>query len=762
MNKQSDLDKILEARRSFLNSLSELGQYIEQRIEQLKELLEYSARLDPSKLRLYQSLWQPRLQECEADARRFKRLAEVRPTACVMGKRGQGKTTLLKRWLGKETPDDLGLDEFRKLPTGDTDTTAALIRLTSSRKGNVAYDPRFLHVDLISPTELPTVSERPQHLQVSQFQLQRQVLDPDVHPSAAFNICRFPSTVTGQDEELRLKATDGGPYQVSREGIESFANAQWTAKQIRIPVEIGPISVHGNASRLLNALDIIDAPGADSQAQGKLPHWKAAKNAYVFESAINEIDVLILVCSSDTSAIQLGGQFQRDIWFPWVDRCRGEGAGRLVMAFTRASIFLKEAKASLDRQKADQVSIDGYAYSNSDSNFAKKLWVNAMDPLAIRTASREPIISQINPETWPPIFFFDADEGELSCFREGFDAGFGTQIANELCEILDRSPSHAGPTEVNLPLGQQCILYLAREWDKFSQGSVEHIRPVKHWMVRAFCSLLDPKDRGFGLLTDCICSYTTVGPVARNHAVERNIAATQLYHKFKALLEQIGAPTHRENAVRELSDIRDLLSTYWKKYPHGPKLQLSANCERRVEMVKQNASPLRESRLEFGLDEIIGDIADDCISQLPIQEMGWNKAQVAMVRSAIVFCLEQDLPLGNLYKQHAGTITRLVEPLQRYQAAGVERIVRILHYLGQASDEELRLVAMHCYRANIDEAELVKPVIDRGLCEESEGDISHLSDAHFAFERLMTLMQDSKFEAPYSQKSVSSLAIGEE
>lgn len=756
MTTQQVLDKVLESRRAFLNSLSELAQYIEQRIGQLKELLEFSARVGDSKLELYRSLWQPRLEDCEADARRFKRLAEIRPTACVMGKRGQGKTTLLKRWLGKETKEDLGLEEFRKLPTGDTDTTAALVRLTASRKGNLAYDSRFLHVDLISPNELPSVIERPQHLQVAELQLLRQVLDPDVHPTAAFNICRFPSTVTGQDEELRLKATEGGPYQVSREGHESFANAQWTAKQVRIPVEVGPQSIHGNASRLLNALDIIDAPGADSQAQGKLPQWKAAKNAYVFEAAINEIDVLLLVCSSDTAAIQLGGQFQRDIWFPWVDRCRGQGTGRLIMAFTKASIFLKDAKAALDRQTADQASIDSFTYNNSESNFAKKLWVNALDPLAIRTANREPIISQINPETWPPIFFFDADESELAPFRQGFVAGSGSEIASRLCALLDNSPSSPDPIESQLPLGQKCILHLAREWDRFSQGSVEHIRPVKHWMVRAFCSLLDPKDRGFGLLTDCVCCYTTIGPVARNHADERIKAATQLYHKFTSLLEQIGAPTHRENAVRELSDIRELLSPYWKKYPNGPRLLLSVNCDRRLDIVEQNASPLRESRLEFGLNEIIADIVDDCLNQLPVQEMAWNKSQIAMIRSALVFCLEQDSPMNNLYKQHAGIITRLAEPLRRYQAAGVERIVRIMHYLAHATDENLRLVATHCYRANVDEAELVRSVIDRGLCEESEGDASHLADAQLAFERLKLLMEEAHFDNPYAQPSVSS------
>jgi len=746
---QSELEKILEARRKFLLALTDFGQHLEQRIGQLKELLEYSAGSNESKRELYRSLWQPRLNECVAEARQFRRLAEVRPTACVMGKRGQGKTTLLKRWLGKEAPGDLGLEEFRKLPTGDTDTTAALIRLTASRKGNAAYDSNFLHVDLISPDELADVAERPAHLPINQFQLQRQIHDPDVSPTAAFNICRFPSAGTSKDEELRL-TSNGGAYQVSREGEQSFSSAQWTAKQVRIPVNIGSTAEHGHASRILNSLDIIDAPGADSQAQGKLPQWKAAKNAYVFKAAINEIDVLILVCSSDVAAIQLGGQFQRDIWIPWVDRCKSEGAGRLVMAFTHASIFLKDAQAAIERQRSTEEGQDYYYDSNSDTNFAKKLWVNALDPLAIRTPNRDPIISQINPETWPPIFFFDAHDSELAQFREGITPGGSQEVADKLCALLDEHPSTAAESEKDLPLGQQCILYLAREWDRFSQGTTDSIHPVKHWITRAFCALLDTQDRGFKLLTDCICSYTSIGPVAKNHAKERNDGALLLYRKFRSLLDQIGAPSNRENAVRELSDIRELLKVYWQKYPNGPQLQLGNHCARRLEMAKQNASPLRELIQEFSINEIIADVVDDCISQLPIQEMAWDKGQTTMIRTAMVFCLEHDNPMVNLHKQHSNSITRLEEPLRRYQAAGMERLVRILHYLGHASSEQLRLVATHCYRANVDEAELVAAAIARGLFIETESDLFHVECVSQAHEHLTTLIHGSPFLAPYA------------
>jgi len=180
-----NIDSILNSRRNFLQSLEELAKHVETRLAQVKEILELTSKQDETKQELYQNLWAPRFEDALKKARQFRRIANIRPTICVMGKRGQGKTTLLKNWLGKEE-NKPGLVELKKLPTGDTDTTAALIRLTASRKGSASYDPRYLHVDLISSTELPEVTARPNHLPAHHFQLHRQVFDDEVSPNAPF------------------------------------------------------------------------------------------------------------------------------------------------------------------------------------------------------------------------------------------------------------------------------------------------------------------------------------------------------------------------------------------------------------------------------------------------------------------------------------------------------------------------------------------------------------------------------------------------
>jgi GTPase SAR1 family protein len=46
-----------------------------------------------------------------------------------VGKRGSGKTTLLQSWLGPDSPTG-GIEESKYLPSGDSDTTACLVRLS--------------------------------------------------------------------------------------------------------------------------------------------------------------------------------------------------------------------------------------------------------------------------------------------------------------------------------------------------------------------------------------------------------------------------------------------------------------------------------------------------------------------------------------------------------------------------------------------------------------------------------------------------------
>ncbi|MEZ6096898.1 MAG: hypothetical protein R3C03_22200 [Pirellulaceae bacterium] len=269
------VEDVLLRRQELRDSLVKLCKHLLERLRDIDKVLEHSAKQDSRRGKHYETLWKVRIRSCEDRIVQFMRRVEVRPSICTMGKRGQGKTTLLHSWLGKSKSRG-GLEEILKLPTGDYDTTAALIRLTEAKKHEPKLDPRFLFVDLISKQELSDVTERPGHLAESFIKLQKQVNDEQVEQNAAYRICRFP-VERYEDHKLWLDSNGSDGYHVSRDGSEQFSIAQWTAKQVSIPVELASEKQHGYAAKLLRAVDVIDAPGADSHQAGELPMWKARK-----------------------------------------------------------------------------------------------------------------------------------------------------------------------------------------------------------------------------------------------------------------------------------------------------------------------------------------------------------------------------------------------------------------------------------------------------------------------------------------------------
>jgi hypothetical protein len=664
-----------------------------------------------------------------------------------MGKRGQGKTTLLHSWLGKSKLRG-GLEEILKLPTGDYDTTAALIRLTEAKKHEPKLDSRFLFVDLITKQELPDVTERPGHLAESFIKLQKQVRDEQVEQNAAYRICRFP-VERYEDHKLWLDSNGSDGYHVSRDGNESFSIAQWTARQVSIPVELASEKQHGYAAKLLRAVDVIDAPGCDSQQVGELPMWKARKNSYVFQSAIREIDVMLLTCSSDVAAIQLGKQFQDDIWFPWLDRCQGHGDGRLIMAFTKASVLLDEAKKEV--AAAEEMGEDEYTKYNVGGGFADKIWANAMAPLAVHTGVTASMITPTDPSTWPPMFFFESEDSKLDTYRDAdFKAGNAEAIATNLCNLLD-SPSFE--LEASLPLGQKCILRIARDWNSFSRAQAKKLGPIKMWIVRAFCSLLCPNDAGFRALSECVFNYTTIGPVAINHANERKQDADRLIQTFSSLLSQLGEPSGKEDAVRELINVNQMLQRFWAKYPRGIHLRKGECCARRLDDADANASPLQSEFRPFKVTDVFADIASDTIACLESAQTKYERKECEELERAIVHCLQSDIAVKRILQRHGNAITSHRGPLLRLQAICLERTIRILHFLANAKEEDLREVAMHCYHIDVDEADLIGSVVGEGLSDLSKADKEAFSTVAEAFERLTQRIHKRGFNPAYAVNS---------
>jgi GTPase SAR1 family protein len=745
MYQMTDLEKLIELRREYLESLDNLAEHLRKRLQVITERLESSAKQSKSKTVLFETIWKTRLKACDDGLRQFARLCGLRPTICSMGKRGQGKTTLLQQWLGKSS-DRGGIEEIHKLPTGDTDTTASLIRLTGVARGEKSLDPQFLYCEMLEATdllqEMPD-APRPPAPRTQVVKLLRQVTDPDIAPEMArvapYWVCRFP--VKGTDDRLRLQSHNGQYVSIGFDGTEELTTIQWNARQVRIPISLDSSDNDSDAVHLLRVLDIIDAPGADSMAQDLYPEWKLQKNSYVFRDAVRELDVLLVVCSSDTAAIQLGGQFQKDIWYPWVDRCKGAGQGRLILAFSHAATFFEDA----DRDLAGSTET-GLGPLNENRSFARKIWKNVLDGLTGATASAPPLVSQLDPTTWPPIFFFEKPGNALSRFSEGIEPGSAELVAAKLFDLMDSNPI---PDNLTLTLGERCILRLVNDWDDLFSLSPDQVRVVKRWIISTLCSLLDPADRGYTGLTKFVIQYATSGPVAKNHAEERKREAEDVIQKFNAILSDLSQPAGCQEAIRELQGVQNCLRSLWSRFPRGPLLRVGENCRRRREDVEVNSNAITRNSRPFTADHVRQDVADDCLAQLACDDLKWSREQVVAILRAIVHCLRSDPAMKELERKHSQTLMATQHRLQQMQTVSLERVVRILDYLHCASPDQLKAVAQFCYQTKVEEAELIKPVLDVGLAKRLPEDEQRFASVQTKYRELVQAIEQIGFKSPY-------------
>lgn len=747
MYQTTSLGNLIDLRQEFLESLGEMTEHLQKRLQVITERLESSARQSESKTGLFETVWKKRLKTCEDDLRQFARRCGLRPTICAMGKRGQGKTTLLQQWLGK--PGERGgIDEIHNLPTGDTDTTASLIRLSGVANGDRSIDPRFLYCEMLGAMELREEvpdAHRPPEPRTKDVKLLRQITDPDISPVAPYRVCRFP--VQGEDDKLRLQSHNGQYVSLGYDGTEELTTIQWNASQVRIPISLDSCDKESDAFRLLSVLDILDAPGADSKEEGTYCKWKRHKNSYVFRKAVRELDVMLLVCSSNVDAIQLGGQFQDDVWKPWVDRCKGAGQGRFVLAFSHAAVLFEEAKRDLTGSPDN-----GPTPQNESRNFARKIWKNVLDGLTVCTENAPALVSQLDPTTWPPIFFFETPVSSLNKFSEGMEPGVADAVAAKLCELMDSGPL---PDGVTLTLGERCILRLVKDWDDLFSLSPEQVRVVKRWIVLALCSLLDPADRGYKRLTEFVIQYATSGPVARNHADERMRDASDVIQTFKGVLSDLSQPAGSQQAVRELEGVQRCLKSLWNRSPFGPSLHVGESCQRRRENVDVNANVMTLYSRPFTAENVRQDVVDDCIAQWRCDDLNWSKDDVVAISRAIMHCLRSDPAMKELERKDAQTLMTNQHRLQRMQTVALERVVRIVDYLQRATAEQLKAVAQFCYQMKVEEAELIKPVLDVGLAEWLPEDSQAFARVQAKYGEMIQSIERIGPESPYCPENAS-------
>ncbi|MCS6976879.1 MAG: hypothetical protein NZM31_07715 [Gemmatales bacterium] len=686
-------------RRDHDKALEQLVERLEQRLGQIEADLELACANRPEMRSVFQETWKPRFEAAKKRVDKLRRMLGVRQSLFVMGKRGQGKTTLLRAWIGSGIRAQPG-HEALPLPTGVEETTCCLVRLTES---NNPADP--MQVDLLPAEVLSGVEPRPARPLLDRILLSRAAADgaPDDSP---FFVLRYP--VKNKDHGLRLHA-EGSFYYVGKSGELALTSVQYHTREVTVPLFRGDLQ--GHARQLLEVLDIVDAPGADPAAKGEYAEWVRHKNREVIRQGMDRLDLLLLVCSAQTAAINLSAQVQEDVLKPWVERCKYNPHGRLLLTVTHAAELLDEAK---------QVLKNGYSGGGVTNSVARKLVGNILEPLAaIRVGDVGLFEIEGEVRNWPPLFFLEHDTDRLKEYREAVTKGRDAPLRDKLTALLGKPPRQRID---GLPLGEACVMQLVNDWgEQFSHWPAEKLRRIQSWLIRSLCSLLDPEDCGLKLLTDFVRNWAESGPIAENHAQERHDATLAIREEYDRLLDDLNQPDYK-TTLEELHKVRSFLEEWWRECPVGLTFELGDACRARLVQAEKNRGPKLDERREFTFADVVEDLVQDFFRQVISERSGKRlsspprSVQSARPGSehpllrALRQCLLNDHPMQELDAKYRGRLSNDPENVARLQAVGFERLVRILHFLGTADDEDLRAVARYCYGQHIEQSELLRPL----------------------------------------------------
>lgn len=422
--------------QKFVDRLQQAVGRMQDRLQAIRQALDEkslgNAELTES---LEEGGWNERLRQLFERLKELQAKAEVRQTLVVVGKRGQGKSTLLRTWLGRGIIS-ADTQEPLPLPTGVDETTGALVRLTCFPGKKTTY----IEVQLLPEDCMTEVTPRPPPPGLvgddATLRIASQTTDPEISP---FFVMRYP--VEGRDTELYLDK-QGDYYVVGRNGPIPLQSVQYHAKEVT--VNFHPDQLAGYTGHLLQNLDVVDAPGADPAERGTFGKWIRHKSQEIFRLGAQRMDLLLLVASVETAAIQLGGQMQGEILRPWRDRCQRRTQGRLLIVITHAADLFHDVHSELGGSVTEERSP------------ARKLVGNLLDPLA----NLGFLDLDGDLHDWPPVFFVENERKKLEPFLPPIP--IDAQRESELLSLLDK-PQQEWQT---LSPGEQCILKIAADWQE--------------------------------------------------------------------------------------------------------------------------------------------------------------------------------------------------------------------------------------------------------------------------------------------------------
>lgn len=448
--------------------------------------------------------WSESERRARDAVKRFAEAVERQPTAATMGKVNAGKTLMLSRWYGD-------LEELRELPVGDADTTGCLTRLT--RRGGAKLDAAVRVKTLDNEAfesepgaaeDAATLDEFPSALYVAFEAGNRDEF------ARTLRICRFP---TADDASYELEETRRGEYRVVRlrSGELRLRSLQLRACELTLRVRPLPAT---RASRIFEVLDLVDCPGADPQIETDASrHLKAVKNHLVFRQAVSELDLLLLVCSSQPSAIRPGYQLLHGPWRHWVERCESKMRGRVVLALTYAGEALRH---SAERLK-DLSRPESERQINTLQSLPQSVFGSVIQPL--RGSLDEPFASALDPNdlrTWPPFVLLENRHVDAELEVPAVD------VPRARAAIVAALDDTTMGDEV--PFSWRVAHFFARSWVE-DVARVRAAEPTARkrfleWMVDVALAVANPEDRGHELLTRLMLHLAHRGELRKAKSAE--------------------------------------------------------------------------------------------------------------------------------------------------------------------------------------------------------------------------------------------------
>lgn len=686
-------------REAFTATAIEMGHVIGAHLKSIEAAMQRAIAQTPSLKNCYQRSWKKRLDRVFLDLARFERNLLLRPSLCVMGRRGAGKTTLLRSWLGASKKQK-GLS-LKALPCGYEDTTACLVRLTAQHGKE---HPNTIMVSLLDEKCMNDVTPRPPRPDRDFFRVKR---DEDNH---VFYLARFPVCGEGGDDIRTLQETDDGCFVLDETGGGNirFEDIQWNAREICIPVDIQSED-RGWAGQVLSEVDIVDSPGADSTKQGEFGDWKKGKNVEVFQVAANELDMLLLAASAQPSSINIGGQFQEDVMYPWSRRCGSKSDGRLLIILTHASELLKNPMRILEDDLED---------SAENNSFGRMLYKNILLPLFVTAPDgTPPIVRQDDIATWPLVFFYDKDAFLLEKFRGSIPPGGALAATERLCSFLDRNP-----LDTDLSDAEKCILLLVKDCDDIRYENPQaDILSFKKWLIRSLCAFLDPADTGLGLLTHYVVQYASFGPVAIAHAQEREALLENVLTCYKSFLEGFSLSRANFQAEEEILRASKLVRKVLGKGRYDQKMRFGGNCRKLLKAASQNIGieTQRNSRYIYDSSEVVSAAVTDALAL----DKRWGQAgeeDKKALTATLRQCLLNTPAIARLFDVQMGVFTENRDVLHSLLAYVMERLPGIVDFLKDIDEETRSTLAKEYFEADPDEMELLREIYATRLSEEDE------------------------------------------